>query len=130
MIRYLTAIGIALLALISFELYNGVHRVKGQQKELEALKTSIASEGEAIRVLKAEWSYLNQPDRLQQLARRHLALSPTGPAQIVILASLPLKPQSATPAGPRVVQAIDLPQRLVPNAPLPRPKPKFEGAAR
>jgi hypothetical protein len=127
LIRSLTAMGIALLALISFGLYNGVHLVKVQQKELETLKASIAREGEAIRVLKAEWSYLNQPDRLQQLARRHLALSPTGPSQIVILASLPLKPQSATPATPRVVQATDLPPRLVPNAPLPRPKPKLGG---
>jgi hypothetical protein len=127
LIRYLTVIGIALLALISFELYNGVHRVKVQQKELDTLKASIAREGEAIRVLKAEWTYLNQPDRLQQLARRHLALSPTGPKQIVVLASLPLKPQAATPVAPRVVQAADLPPRIVPNAPRPRPKPKFEG---
>jgi hypothetical protein len=125
----LTAFGIALLALISFGLYNGVHTVKLQQKELETLKASIAREGEAIRVLKAEWTYLNQPDRLQQLARRHLALAPTGPKQIVVLASLPLKPQAAaaTPDVPRVVQAADLPPRLVPNAPRPRPKPKFEG---
>lgn len=129
MTRYLTAIGLALLALISFELYNGVHRVKVQQKELETLKASISREGEAIRVLKAEWTYLNQPDRLQQLARRHLALSPTGPGQIVILASLPLKTQApSAPAVPRVVQATDLPPRIVPNAPLPRPKPKMDGA--
>ena len=118
MIRYLTAIGVALLPLISFELYNGVHRVKGQQKELEALKTSIASEGEAIRVLKAEWSYLNQPDRLQALARRHMALAPTGASQIVVLTSLPIK-AGASP----VVEAADLAARVVTGVPMPRPKP-------
>jgi hypothetical protein len=109
LIRYVAAISVALLVLVSFELYNGVSRVKAQQSELEALKVSIVREREAIRVLKAEWSYLNQPERLQTLARQHLPLAPTDTSRIVVLASLPLK--GAAPPSPPVVDASALPKK-------------------
>ena len=132
MIRFIGTIGVGLLALVCFALYNGVYRVKAQERALAELQTSLAREAEAIRVLKAEWSYLNQPERLQSLARRHLSLAPTGASQITILASLPLKPIAAG-APSRVIEASDLPERFVAaplvaapltgGAPLPRPKP-------
>jgi hypothetical protein len=122
LIRFVGVISVALLALICFELYNGVSRVKGQERELAALKASIVSEQEAIRVLKAEWSYLNQPERLQTLAREHLPLTPTGASQIVVLASLPLK--AAAPNASPVIEANELPRKVVPDAPRPRFKPE------
>jgi hypothetical protein len=125
MIRTISFVSVALLVLVSFELYNGVHRVKAQEQTLASLKTQIAREAEAIRVLKAEWTYLNQPDRLQALARRHLALTPTGASQIVVATSLPVKNDalSLPTAAPVVVEAQDLPRRTVTDVPLPRPKP-------
>lgn len=123
MTRYVSAIALALLALVSFGLYNGVSRVKAQQQALETIKGEIARESEAIRVLKAEWSYLNQPERLQALAQRYLALAPTEASQITVLASLPHRSGAARPTAP-VVEAASLPQRVVPNVPLPQPKPE------
>jgi len=123
MIRTLSAISVALLVLVSFELYNGVHRVKAQEQALVSMSAQIAREAEQIRVLKAEWSYLNQPDRLQALARRHLALAPTGASQIVVLTSLPIRNDTMSPAPSPVVEAQDLPPRVVADVPLPRPKP-------
>jgi hypothetical protein len=123
MIRTLSAISVALLVLVSFELYNGVHRVKAQEQALVSMSAQIAREAEQIRVLKAEWSYLNQPDRLQALARRHLALAPTGASQIVVLTSLPIRNDAMSPAPSPVVDAQDLPPRVVTNVPMPRPNP-------
>lgn len=128
MIRYFSAICVVLLALVSFELYNGVHRVKVQVQQLASLKAEIAREAEAIRVLKAEWSSLNQPERLQDLARRHLALSPTGAAQIVVLTSLPVKGEALAPGTARIVEAAELPARVEASVPRPRPKPAIEQA--
>ncbi|MBL9099066.1 MAG: septum formation initiator family protein [Alphaproteobacteria bacterium] len=128
MIRSLSAISVALLVLVSFELYNGVHRVKAQEQTLASLKAQIAREAEAIRVLKAEWTYLNQPERLQALARRHLALAPTGASQIVVLTSLPLRSETMSAPSP-VVEAQDLPQRIVGDVPMPRAKPDLTQAA-
>lgn len=124
MIRFAGVIGVALLGLICFELYNGVSRVQGQERELAGLKAAIVSEHEAIRVLKAEWSYLNQPERLQTLARQHLPLTPTGASQIVVMASLPLKAEAAPAGAPPVIEADQLPRKAVPDALRPRVKPK------
>ena len=123
MIRALTAIGVTLLILISFGLYNGVYMAKAHERELQLLTADIAKEGEAIRVLKAEWSYLNQPERLQALARKHLALAPTNPNPIVVLASLPLRSEAWSTEAP-VVEFNDLPRRVDPAAPMPRHKPE------
>jgi hypothetical protein len=118
MIRTVGAVGVALLLLVSFALYNGVYRVKAQERELKEMDMAIAREAEAIRVLKAEWSYLNQPERLQALARRHLTLSPTGAAQIVVMANLPERGSAA--ANPvNSVEAAELPFRDVPTV-VPR----------
>lgn len=127
MIRSLSAVSVALLVLVSFELYNGVHRVKAQEQTLASLKAQIAREAEAIRVLKAEWTYLNQPERLQALARRHLALAPTGASQIVVLTSLPLRSEGMSAPSP-VVEAQDLPARIVSDVPMPRAKPDLPQA--
>jgi hypothetical protein len=121
LIRYFAAGGVALLILICFELYNGVSRVKGQERDLAALKAAIVSEQEAIRVLKAEWSYLNQPERLQTLAREHLPLTQTGAQQIVVMASLPLKGEAQPTNTPPIVEAGDLPRKA--DAQRPRVKP-------
>jgi cell division protein FtsL len=123
MIRALTVFGIATLILVCFGLYNGVYLAKAHERELARLNAEIAKEGEAIRVLKAEWSYLNQPERLQALARKHLALAPTNPNQIVVLASLPLRGEGWS-TQPPVVDFNDLPRRAQPTAPAPHPKPQ------
>jgi len=129
MIRTVSIISVALLVLVSFELYNGVHRVKAQEQALVSMSAQIAREAEQIRVLKAEWSYLNQPDRLQALARRHLALAPTGASQIVVLTSLPIRGDTMSMAPSPVVEAQDLPSRVVTDVPLPRFKPAPPKAA-
>lgn len=128
MIRTLSAISVVLLMLVSFELYNGVHRVKAQEQQLASLKAQIGREAEAIRVLRAEWTYLNQPDRLQDLARRHLALAPTGAPQIVVLTSLPIRGGEALRQAAPAVEPRILPTRAVTGAPRPRAKPSIENA--
>jgi len=48
-----------------------------------SLEKSIAQEEEAIRILKAEWSYLNRPQRLEKLANKFLKLDKTKSYQFV-----------------------------------------------
>ncbi len=49
------------------------------------LKRKINIEISVLSVLKEEWSLLNQPDRLQRLASRFLAMQPSKPAQFANL---------------------------------------------
>jgi hypothetical protein len=108
--RAIGFLGTVLLMMLIFGLYTGVYEVKQQEKMLKELDLKIAQEAENIRVLKADWSYFNQSERLEALVRQRLKLMPTSPGQIVIMANLPERGDVAVP-GAKAVQPSDLPFR-------------------
>ncbi|MFN8948957.1 MAG: hypothetical protein ACK6DM_09905 [Alphaproteobacteria bacterium] len=108
--RAIGFLGTVLLMMLIFGLYTGVHEVKQQEKMLKELDLKIAQEAENIRVLKADWSYFNQSERLEDLVRQRLKLMPTSPGQIVIMANLPERGAVEKP-GVKTVQPSDLPFR-------------------
>ena len=66
------------------------------------LKRQIEDERNAIRLLKAEWSVLNKPDRLQSLVERYneyLQLDPLEVKQIVTPDEIPARPVMLEPIG-------------------------------
>jgi hypothetical protein len=69
------------------------------------LRAQIAAEREAIAVLRAEWAYLNRPDRLRALVEAHndvLNLVPVSPehfAEIGMIAYPPEEPVPLDSAG-------------------------------
>ncbi|MCX2721876.1 cell division protein FtsL [Roseibium salinum] len=66
------------------------------------LRRQIDEERDAIRMLKAEWSLLNQPDRLQTLVERYneyLQLKPLDVKQIVTPEDIPARPVMLEPIG-------------------------------
>ena len=71
----------------------GLFRVKYQVMALEKshreVSKKITESKEAIHVLKAELTHLNDPDRLQKLAVAHLGYSALKPSQIVAIHELP-----------------------------------------
>lgn len=96
----------------------GVFMMKFEVQQLEdklvSLNRNIEANQEAIHVLKAEWSYLNDPTRIQEMAEKHLALKPLKPFQITGIDALPLvdqstgtalasAPQAVAPAAPQAV---------------------------
>lgn len=64
------------------------HVTDGRQR-LENITAQMRSEEDSLRVLQAEWSYLNQPDRLEKLARQYLNLTPMKGRQFMAAADLP-----------------------------------------
>ena len=58
------------------------YRVQGLEAQLQDLNRDIADDREAIHVLKAEWSHLNEPDRLKRLVGRPLGMIPVGVEQV------------------------------------------------
>lgn len=77
------AIGLALV------LFGVKYEVQDVEEELARLDQDIANERRSIHVLRAEWAYLNNPDRLRGLAKAHLDLQPLAPEQLGSFASLP-----------------------------------------
>ena len=59
------------------------HESRKLDRRIASITNSIEEEREAIRMLNAEWSHLNRPARLEELARKHLNLAPTEVANIV-----------------------------------------------
>ena len=71
------------------------HEVKDLESRLSAVNHDIQRNQEDIHVLKAEWSFLNDPVRLRDLAERHLGMRQMGPNQIATLNTLNAQPVTA-----------------------------------
>jgi hypothetical protein len=97
MIRLATLLWIAIAGAMGYGLYQLKHEVMTLEAELGRLNRQIVREQENIHVLRAEWAYTNQPQRLQSLAARHLDLVPMTPRQFGRLDNLPAPPPSAMP---------------------------------
>ena len=59
------------------------------EKELNRINSNISDDIKTIHILKAEWSHLNNPERLRHLALEHSQLKPIKAEQIISYAALP-----------------------------------------
>ena len=87
-----TFVSLLLAGVLSLALFALKYQVQDLEDELVKLNRSIFADEEAIHVLKAEWSHLNNPRRLRSLARRHLGMKPVTPNQLATIADLPPRP--------------------------------------
>jgi len=70
--------------------------------QIQVTERKATLERETISLLEADWSLLNQPDRLQRLAeafKADLALEPLKPEQIIEPDELPAQPINLVPTG-------------------------------
>lgn len=86
--RHTTIFAILLTTVMGVALFYLKHEVTNLEDELKSLNRSIIAEREAIHVLRAEWSHLNNVRRLKKLSARYLDLRPTDPGQIKEAAGL------------------------------------------
>ncbi len=126
---WLSVVGIA-----GFATYEVKYQVAQVDDELGRVNRSIDTDRDQLRVLSAEWSYLTQPARLDQLRQRHLTLVPVTRAQLGSLDQIPFRsaeaggPAVATAAPPRAPTLAARPPVQLPGGPnLVSAKP---GAAR
>jgi hypothetical protein len=105
---------LVLASCIGWSVYQMKYEVQRLEDRLARVNRQILADEEAIQILKAEWSYLNQPARLQELATRFLQLEPVQGRQLVTLASLPARHE---PAGSPAAKAPDAPAPAPPGKP-------------
>ena len=95
MIKLLHVIAIGALVSSAVYAYSIKYETTLAAEHLQKLKGKTQRERDAIQVLKAEWQFLNRPDRVQSLADRHLDLQPFVVTQVV-------KPSDIPNRGPKV----------------------------
>lgn len=102
MIRPITVVSFALACASGLYLYQVSHRVHVLDTRIEKIVHETAATRERIRLLHAEWTLRNQPERLQQLVSQFLPeLKPTNPNQFVSMAALDSRlPPVEVPAPP------------------------------
>lgn len=104
MLRMLNFLLVGLMLVGAGVVYDFKYQAEKAASSVSKVNRKIDAERDAIAMLKAEWSLLNQPKRLQDLVQRHrtyLELDPLDPTQIATLDDIPFKP--AVPAGDRSV---------------------------
>lgn len=69
-------------AIIGIALFGLKYRVNQLENNLDDLNRQIVNTQESMDVLKAEWTYLNQPDHLQTLNDKYLSLRPPQSQQV------------------------------------------------
>jgi cell division protein FtsL len=68
---------------VAFVLYSHEHATRQSERDLAREKAAIVDQAEAIKLLKAEWSSLTRPERIQSLAQTRLGMVPMTPDQYV-----------------------------------------------
>ena len=115
MIRPLTLVSLIAAAGAGLHLYQVKHSVSMLDRELREVNRQTEVVRERTQILRAEWALLNEPDRLRQVAQRHLALEPMAPAQFIREAELERRlPAARAFAGP---PSLFGPPELPPSVP-------------
>ena len=76
------------VVVLAFSIYQIKHETHERGQRVAALRLDIRKERDAIAILRAEWSHLNRPKRIERLARRHLGLRPLQARQMMTLEQL------------------------------------------
>jgi hypothetical protein len=76
---------VVITAGVGLGLFQLKYQVMNLEKEHHRIRKTIRETNESIHVLKAEWAFLNDPKRLQELCERHLEISPIRGSQLVSL---------------------------------------------
>jgi hypothetical protein len=98
MLRLVHVLVVAALVFAAADVYKIKFDSTLQAERVAKLRAEVRRERDAIAALRAAWSELDNPERLQALARRHLALKPIDISQYDALDRLPERlPQVVPP---------------------------------
>lgn len=100
---------LAVIAL-AFWAYQENYRTQFVLNETESLQRKIGASRARLAVLKAEWAYLNRPDRLRDLAEINfdtLQLLPLRPDQFGRIDQVPFAPDPARPITRPITGALN-----------------------
>jgi cell division protein FtsL len=99
MLRLLHIVVLAALFLAAADVYKIKYESTLQAEKVARLRAEVRREQDMIANLRAEWSKLDRPDRIQELAQRHLTLKSADIRNYDTLDRLPDRPVPLVPPG-------------------------------
>lgn len=100
MTRTVNLLLVALMVMSAAAVYDMKYEAETAAEDVRRTERAIGREQETISLLKAEWSVLTQPSRLQALVQQHadiLKLTPMTAEHIGTLNDIPPKPVDVVP---------------------------------
>jgi cell division protein FtsL len=106
-------------------LFSVKYRVQDLEEKIDRTNQKIVESQQATHILQIEWDYLNEAERIERLAQKHLKLEQASIKQVVRLdslspstanastASVPPRRDSPLPSPPRT--GIDVPSSRMPG---------------
>jgi cell division protein FtsL len=88
MLRFVNVCLLLGLIALAYVIYQVKYETRALDFEIVKIGKEIEAERDAIAVLRAEWSLLNRPERIERLAKKHLKLAPSDPRQLVTVDSV------------------------------------------
>jgi cell division protein FtsL len=129
MLRFVNICLVLALVALAYVIYEGKYEARALDEDIGGLRKEIETERDAVAVLRAEWSLLNRPERIERLAKKHLKLNPARPQQLVTVETVSDSDfervrmeaaDDALPAGsapPSKVKSVAMPGVSAPAAP-------------
>ena len=80
-------------------LFTVKYKVQDLEEKIDRTNQKIIQSQQATHILRVEWAHLNEAERIERLAQKHLKLEPASIKQVVRLDSL--KPEALKPEAPK-----------------------------
>lgn len=122
--------GVLMVVFTAFWSYRMTYATQDRYAAIAELRREIGRERQAIAVLRADWAYLNAPERLETLVAAHgaaLGLGPMTPEHFAMAGEIAMPAADDGMAPVAIIDLDDLAPRLT-AAPRPAPRPVRAGA--
>lgn len=109
MLRLLHCLMVMGLLAAAGYVYDIKYRATAEAQQVQKLRNEIRNEKDRIASARAEWARLSSPDRIQELATRHLNMKPVDSRRFGSVGTLPERPKPTDPIGD-ILQTLPAPE--------------------
>ena len=130
MVRFINICLCLGLVVLAYVIYEVKYDTRAFDVDIAALSKDIEAERDSVAVLRAEWSLLNRPERIERLAQKYLNLTPAKPQQLLVLDTATARDleRALIPVAAPTPQTVSKPALPMPPA-APKPAKASKPAA-